>query len=79
VTDEEGKLACPPCLRKLARPPAPMLSTMHRLWQILMGLAALTSLILLVFVLLRWRTNRPEEHVNFDRVGANQMSGQSDE
>src|SRR6266404_4063391 len=23
VTDEEGKLACPPCLRRMARPPAP--------------------------------------------------------
>jgi hypothetical protein len=79
VTDEDGKLACPPCLRKLARPPAPKLSPMNRLWQILMGLAALASLTVLVFILLRWRTDRPEQHVSFDNVGATQAPEQSDE
>jgi hypothetical protein len=79
VTDEEGKLACPPCLRKLARPPALKLSPMSRLWQILVGFAALASLTVLVFILLRWRTDRPEQHVSFDNVGASQPSEQSDE
>jgi len=79
VTEEEGKLACPPCLRKLARPLALKLSPMNRLWQIFMGFAALASLTLLFFVLLRWRTNRPEQHVSFDSVGQNQTSGQNDE
>jgi hypothetical protein len=79
VTDEEGKLACPPCLRKLSRPPAPKLSAMNRVGQILMGFAALVSLTVLVFMLLRWRTDRPEQHVSFDGVGANQPSEQSDE
>lgn len=79
VTDEEGKLACPPCLRKLARPLPPKASAMNRLRQILVGFAALASLTVLLFVLLRWRTNSPEQHLNFDNGGDNQPSEQSDE
>jgi hypothetical protein len=63
----------------MARPPAPKLSTMNRVSQILMGFAALAALTLVVFVLLRWRTDRPEQHVSFDGVGATQAPEQSDE
>jgi hypothetical protein len=52
---------------------------MSRLWQILVGFAALASLTVLVFILLRWRTDRPEQHMSFDNVGASQPSEQSDE
>jgi hypothetical protein len=52
---------------------------MNRLWQILMGLTAIASLTVLVFLLLRWRTDRPEQHVSFDSVGATQAPEQSDE
>ena len=68
VTDEEGKLACPPCLRRMARPPAPKLSQARRFRQVLVGLAALASLVGLFFVLLRWRMNTPEQHLNFGRI-----------
>lgn len=73
VTDEEGKLACPPCLRRMARPPALKLSLTRRLRQVLAGLTALASLMALFFVLLRWRVNTPEEHLNFDRVASDQL------
>jgi len=65
VTDEEGKLACPPCLRQMARPPAPRASLMRRLRQVLAGLTALAALMALFFALLRWRMNTPEGHLNF--------------
>src|SRR6266852_9713426 len=64
VTDEEGKLACPPCLRRMARPPAPRASLRRRLRQVLAGLTALAALMALLFALLRWRMNTPEEHLN---------------
>jgi hypothetical protein len=66
VTDEEGQLACPPCLRQMARPPAPRLS-LARGRQILAGLTALAALLALFFALLRWRTDTPEDHLNFGR------------
>lgn len=65
VTDDEGKLACPPCLRRMARPPEPRPSLTRRLRQILGGLAALAALTALFFALLRWRVNTPEAHLNF--------------
>lgn len=68
VTDEEGKLACPPCLRRLARPAAAKASLTRRLQQIVGGLTALAVLMALFFALLRWRMNTPEEHLNFGVV-----------
>ena len=65
VTDEEGKLACPPCLRRMARPLAPKASLTRRFRQVLAGLTALAALMALLFALLRWRMNSPEEHLNF--------------
>ena len=79
VTDEEGKLACPPCLRRMARPPAPKLSLTRRFRQVLGGLTALAALMALFFALLRWRTNTPEQHLNFGRVADDQLPGQSHE
>src|ERR1700741_1953555 len=63
VTDEEGKLACPPCLRRMARPPAAKPSLMRCFQQVLVGLVALASLMALSFAVLRWRVETPEEHV----------------
>jgi hypothetical protein len=68
VTDEEGKLACPPCLRRMARPPAPELSAVRRFRQIAGGLVALASLVVLFFGILQWRVNTPEDHLNLGRV-----------
>jgi len=79
VTDEEGKLACPPCLRRMARPPAPKPSLMRGLRQILAGLTALVALVALIFGLLRWRVNTPESHLNLGRMAADQLSGESHE
>jgi len=79
VTDEEGKLACPPCLRRIARPPAPKLSLTRRFRQFLAGLTALAALMALFFALLRWRTNTPEQHLNFGRVADDRLPGQSHE
>src|SRR6266481_8978891 len=70
VTDEEGKLACPPCLRQMARPPAPRASLTRRLRQILAGLTALAALMALFFALLRWRMNTPEGRLDFDIANA---------
>ena len=74
VTDEEGKLACPPCLRRMALPPAPKLSLTRRLRQVLAGLTALAALMALFFTLLRWRTNTPEQHLNLGFVADNLAS-----
>ena len=79
VTDEEGKLACPPCLRRLARPPAPKMSRMRLLRQVLAGVAALASLMALFFAILRWRVYTPEEHLNLGRVAGDRLSGQNNE
>jgi len=79
VTDEEGKLACPPCLRRMARPPAPRASLRNRLRQVLAGLSALAALMALFFALLRWRMNTPEEHLNFGVAADNRPIGDSNE
>jgi len=77
VTDEEGKLACPPCLRRVARPPAPNLSLTRRFQQVLAGLGALGLLMALFFAMLRWRVNTPEEHLNLDRVVVGRLPEQN--
>jgi hypothetical protein len=79
VTDEEGKLACPPCLRRMARPPAPRASLTRRLRQVLAGLTALAVLMALFFALLRWRMNTPEEHLNFGVAAVDRPPGKSNE
>jgi hypothetical protein len=68
VTDEDGKLACPPCLRRLARPPAPKPSLARAFRQILAGVTAFVCLAALFFALLRWRVNTPEQHLNFGDI-----------
>jgi hypothetical protein len=79
VTDEEGKLACPPCLRRMALPPAPKPSLTRRLRHILAGLTALAALLALFFALLRWRMNTPEEHLNLGVVADERPPEKSNE
>jgi hypothetical protein len=79
VTDEEGKLACPPCLRRMARPPAAKASLTRRFRQVLAGLTALAALMVLFFALLRWRMNIPEEHLNFGASADNPPTEKSNE
>lgn len=79
VTDEEGKLACPPCLRQIARPPAPKPSVIRRFRQILAGVTALASLMVLFFAMLRWRVNTPEEHLNLGRIAVDRVPEQNNE
>jgi hypothetical protein len=79
VTDEEGKLACPPCLRRMALPPAPKPSLTRRFRQVLAGLAVLAVLMALFFAVLRWRTNTPEEHLNFGSDSVDRLPEQSHE
>ena len=79
VTDEDAKLACPPCLRRMARPPTSKASLTRRFRQSLAGLTALACLTVLFFVLLRWRVNTPEPHLNFGGTSDEQPPGQSDE
>jgi hypothetical protein len=72
VTDEEGQLACPPCLRKISHPPAPKPSMMRRCRQMIAGLAALACVVALLFAILRWRANTPELHLKFDSAAYDQ-------
>jgi hypothetical protein len=76
VTDEDDKLACPPCLRRMARPPAPKASLVRLSRQIFAGVLALGCLAAIFFTLLRWRAQTPELHLNLDPV-ADQPSGQT--
>ena len=75
VTDEDNQLACPPCLRRLARPPAPPASLGRALRQAIAGFTALVCLGVLFFFLLRWRVNTPELHLNFGSPGQSQSGG----
>src|SRR5450432_4605960 len=75
VTDEGGKLACPPCQRRMARPPAPELSLTRRFRQILAGFTALASLLALFFATLQWRVNTPEEHLDLGRFTTDRLPG----
>jgi len=65
VTDEDDQLACPPCLRRMTHPPTPPPSLGSGLGHVLAGAAALACLMALLFVLMRWRANTPEMHLNF--------------
>src|SRR5215471_12961239 len=77
VTDEEGKLACPPCLRRMAHPPARKASLARLFRESLAGLTAFAFLAALFFGLLRWRMNTPEQHFDFGRVVEDRLSTQS--
>jgi hypothetical protein len=79
VTDEDDKLACPPCLRRMTQPPAPKASAARRFVQILAGATALACLILSFFSVLRWRVNTPELHLNLGGAALNQPAGQNHE
>ncbi|MFZ0309768.1 MAG: hypothetical protein WCA76_20095 [Candidatus Sulfotelmatobacter sp.] len=79
MTDEEGKLACPPCLRRMARPPALKPSLTRRFRQILAGLTALASLMALFFAMLQWRVSTPEEHLNLGRIAGDRLPEQDNE
>jgi len=63
----------------MARPPAPKPSFARRFRQVLAGFTALASLWMLLFALLRWRMNTPEQHLEFGHVINGQLSGQSHE
>jgi hypothetical protein len=76
VTDEDDKLACPPCLRRMARPPAGKPSRVRQFRQVLAGLVALVSLAALFFSLLEWRANRPVLHLNFGGRVLDQPAGE---
>jgi hypothetical protein len=73
VTDEDDKLACPPCSRRMTRRPAPKPSAARRFRQILAGFTALACLVAVFFAVVHWRVNQPELHLNLngitDRVG----------
>jgi len=60
----------------MARQPAPKPSAMRRFRQILGGLTALSALMFLLFVILEWRVNTPEDHLNLGRIAGDQMPAQ---
>lgn len=77
MTDEDGQLACPPCLRRMIRPPARSESAVGRFRQAAAGLIALACLAALFFAVLRWRVNTPELHLNFGGIAQGQPAGQT--
>ena len=68
MTDEDDKLACPPCLRRMARPPARKPSALRRFGQTIAGFTALACVMALLFWLLSWRVSTPELHMKFGNV-----------
>ena len=79
VTDEDSRLACPPCLRRMSQPSAPKPSVARRFRQVLAGISALACLAALFFVLLQWRVNTPEVHLNFGGLVNDGAPGQNHE
>lgn len=79
VTDEDDKLACPPCLRRMTRPPARKPSLARQFRQVLAGFLALACLMTLFFSLLQWRANRPELHLNLGGATEPRLPGQTHE
>jgi hypothetical protein len=79
VTDEEGKLACPPCLRRLAHPRATKASPARLFREVLAGLAAFVCLAIFFFGLLHWRMNTPEQHLNLGQIVEDRLPRQSHE
>lgn len=79
VTEEDEKLACPPCLRRMTCPPASNPSRARRFRQALGGLVALACLVALFFALLHWRANTPELHLNLGGAGYDRSAGQNNE
>jgi len=79
VTDEDDKLACPPCLRRMARPPASKPSLARQFRQVLAGFIALACLMTLFFSLLQWRANRPELHLNLGGAAEPRLPGPTHE
>jgi hypothetical protein len=65
VTDEDNQLACPPCLRKIARSPEAKPSAARKLRQAFAGVIVLACLATIVFLVLQWRVNRAESHMVF--------------
>jgi hypothetical protein len=63
----------------MARPPEPNPSLIGRFRQVLAGVAALACLMTLFFLLLRWRANTPEQHLNFGGIAKYGQPEQSDE
>jgi len=63
----------------MAHPPAPKVSPARRFRRLLAGVAALASLMAIFFLLLRWRTNTPEQHLNLGGVTQNVPLEQNDE
>jgi len=78
VTDEDNRLACPPCLRRMMHPPAKP-APGRRFLQVLAGLAALVCLAVLFFALLRWRVNTPEAHLDLLVSAHDQTGGRNHE
>jgi hypothetical protein len=78
VTDEDNKLACPPCLRRMMHPPAKR-TLGRKFLEGIAGLAALVCLAGLFFALLQWRVNQPEVHLDFGPAAQDQLGGQNDE
>jgi hypothetical protein len=79
VTDEDNQLACPPCLRRMARPPARKPSLWRGMLRAFAGLFALVCLTGLFFLLLRWRVNTPGLHLDFGGLAHDQPAGGGDE
>jgi hypothetical protein len=79
VTDEDDRLACPPCLRRMSHPPAPKPSPARQFRHVLAGFIALACLMTLFFSLMQWRANRPELHLNFGGATEPRLPGPAHE